>query len=107
MTVLLPDGRYRVQRRTRPSTDDAHGFPVSSALSGPGPARPGAARREADGTYTLRLDPTEWPVRTHDTVTAADGTTYVITTARVLTNPAASDADYVSATAALIPPDRI
>jgi hypothetical protein len=104
--VVLSDGVYRMRKRAHPFTEDAHGTPVAGVLGGAGPERPGARRLQPDGTYTLRLDPAEWQVRPGDVAQAPDGRSYVITgTPRLITNVAAGDVDFVSATAALDPPE--
>lgn len=106
MAVILSDGTYRVRHRPHPFTEDAHGLPVAASAPAPGPWRAGARSRQTDGSYHLRLDPAEWPVRPGDQVDGQDGATFILTGwPKKSFNPAGSDVDHVAATAALKPPE--
>jgi hypothetical protein len=106
VTVILADSTYRVRKRAHPFAEDAHGTPVAGVLGDPGPARPGAMVRQADGMYSGRLDPAEWPVRAGDVAVDAAGRTFVLTgVPRLHANTAAADVDYVGADATLDPPE--
>jgi hypothetical protein len=102
MAVILSDGMYQVAHRAHPGTKDAHGKPVPSAPGTLGTARPGASTEQADGSWTLRLDPAEYPLWAGDEVHGPGGQRWVVTgQPRYPSNPAASDVDYVAATAVL------
>lgn len=120
MSVLLPDGAYRVARRAYPWPQDAHGAPVPPEAGPYGPPRPGAAkeqprtetrlsRSQPEGTYRMRLDPAEWPVREGDRVTGPGGRTWTITSfPQLYTNPVLPYADYISAWGTMdLPPGSI
>lgn len=90
-----------VQERTE--ADDAHGYSAPTDvgdLRGPWPAR---ARRRADGTWSLALDPAAWPVKERDVVVQVlDGEPtrkWVVDTAERRSNNVAADADYVEVSA--------
>ena len=107
MAVLLTDGRYTLHRQPTPQTRDGHGLPVPGPAAPPAGPGDGASSRQADGAWTLRLDPALWPVSAGDTVTrAADGHRWVVTgTPRLHEVPGHPDVDYVAVTAVQDPPD--
>lgn len=106
MSVILSDGVYRVSHRGHPAGEDDNGTPIMAPAAAPGPPRAGARNEQPDGTFSLRLDPAEWPLRVGDRVTGPDGRVYVVYgNPRLHRNVAASDVDYVGAAAALEIPD--
>jgi hypothetical protein len=105
MAVLLPDRQLTVLVKAHPFTRDAHGYPIAPSehaeTRGPWP---GAAKEQPDASWTLRLDPRAWPVEPSDRVT--DGNrVWVVSSARLHTVPGHPDADYISVTATLEPPE--
>jgi hypothetical protein len=97
---------YRVRHRAHPYGEDDHGLPVAGAAPAPGPLRAGGAKRQPDGSFTLRLDPAEWKIRPGDQIDGPDGSVYIATGwPRRNLNSAAADVDHVWLTAALEPPE--
>lgn len=106
MTVVLSDGAYRVARRPHPWPRDDHGTPVPPALGAASSPLPGGAREQSDGTWSLRLDPSEWPLEDGDKVLGPAGRVWtVVGEPRRHLNWGANDVDYVSAQGALDPPE--
>ncbi|WP_431959444.1 hypothetical protein [Actinacidiphila sp. bgisy160] len=111
MAVLLPNRSLSVQRAgTHPWDRDAYGQPVppdpATVTAPAGPALPGAATEQPDGSWTLRLDPSQWPVRPGDRIT--DGTlTWVLSGAWLRAVPVDSGADYIQANGVLDPPKAV
>jgi hypothetical protein len=102
MTVVLSDGGYTVRKRPYPPPQDAHGTPAPGALAAAGASRAGGAVEQTDGTWRLRLDPAEWPVRPGDVVTGPESRVWtIIGNPRLHRNVAADDVDYISARASL------
>jgi hypothetical protein len=102
VAVVLTDGSYRVARRVHPATKDAHGTPVPGELGPFGPARAGASTEQPDGSWTLRLDPAEWPVWAGDEVEGPGSARWSVTgKPRLNSNPEAGDVDYVAVSATL------
>jgi hypothetical protein len=106
VVVLLPDGAYRVGKPGRPHLRDAHGSPV--------PTEPvwtayvaGASARQADGSWSLRLGVSVWPVAAGDLIEReADGGQWSVTgTPRRHQVPGAPDVDHVTVVAVQVPPD--
>lgn len=107
MAVVLADGSYTVRKRPHEWTRDAHGTPVPTA---PGTALgpyPGAVAEQPDGTWSLRLDPAAWRLRAGDLVDGPAGRTWLVESALLRTNQAASDVDYVAVVGSLQPPERV
>lgn len=107
MAVLLADGLYQVSRQAHPLERDAHGTPVPGPGGPPTPLVPGAATRQLDGSWTMRLDSAVWPVAAGDVVERpADSGRWTVTgTPRNVKVPGAPDVDHVALTAAQDPPD--
>jgi hypothetical protein len=102
MAVVLANGRYRVAKRAYPPPQDDHGTPVPGTPGAGGALRDGAAHESPDGSWSLRIDPAEWPVRAGDRFIGPGGTTWtVVGNPRLHRNPAAGDVDYISATGSL------
>jgi hypothetical protein len=105
MVVVLADGRYRVLRLPHPQPRDGHGLPV------PGGGTwtefvDGAAGQQPDGSWSLRLDPSVWPVHAGDTVEREDGSRWVVYgEPRLSAVPDHPDVDHVRVTARQDPPD--
>jgi hypothetical protein len=105
MAVMLPDGSYQVQRRAHPWPRDDHGQPVPPALGAAGTARLGGANEQIDGTWSIRLDPAEWPLYDGDKILGPSGRIWTVTdTPQLNRNRAANDVDYIAVHAALDPP---
>lgn len=104
MVVILADGAYRVAKRSHPWALDQHGVSAPAALGAYGAARAGAAHAQPGQDWKLRLDPAEWPVRAGDRVTDGARTWTVTGTPTRIAHPADGAVDYVSAFAALDPP---
>lgn len=112
MPVLLPNTRLSVRKVARPLGRDPHGKPLgkSTAQVEPSPPKPGAVTVPFDGEFsenqwTLRLDPSEWPIGEGDLVDDLDNDrTLVIRYARLHAVPGFGYADYIRATADLDPP---
>lgn len=105
MAVVLADRALTVTVRAHPWQRDSRGVPVplpTDAQETRGPW-PGAAKEQADGTWTLRVDPRAWPMRPGDKITDGVGT-WVTTTARLHQLPGFSSVDYIAVTATLEPP---
>lgn len=107
MAVLLPDRQLTAYVLAHPWSRDAHGVPVAPPPSARPAARgtwPGAAAEQADGSWTLRVDPAAWPLKPGDVL--GDGTrTWTVSTALLKKVPRHSDADYIAVAAALNPPE--
>lgn len=100
MAVVLSDGSYRVAHRVHPGARDAHGTPLPAVPGTLGPPRAGAAVEQPDGSYTLRLDPAEWPMWAGDEVEGPAGLRWCVTgQPRLHFNSEASDVDYVGVSA--------
>lgn len=80
MAVILPNAQVRAHVLPHPWPRDARGVPVPPALADAdvrGPL-PGGIVLEQDGNYTIRLDPTFWPVRAGDKVTDETGRSWTL-----------------------------
>jgi len=107
VAVLLADGLYLLLQEVHPQPRDAHGTPMPGPPPTPvGPAD-GAATRQVDGSWSLRLDPALWPVAAGDVITrVADDRRWVVTGTPLRHQVAGhSDVDYVAVTAVQDPPD--
>lgn len=105
MAVILANCALGVRKRAHSFARDAHGSPVAPAQPSPVSALlPGSAIETGENnTWSLRVDPSLWPVYEGDEVT--DGTrTWVVVTARLHSIVGYSDVDYVSVTGTLTPP---
>jgi hypothetical protein len=104
MAVILSDGNYGVQKRTHPFLRDAEGMPVPAEpgeVQGPWP---GGSRREADGTYSIRLDPRCCPLYEGDLVTGPAGEVWLVEgLPQLRTNVASADLDHVALTGSIQP----
>ncbi|WP_431976082.1 hypothetical protein [Micromonospora haikouensis] len=107
MAVLLADGQYLLLRQPKPQVRDAHGTPIPGATAPPAGPADGAAARQADGSWTLRLDPKLWPVAAGDALLRpADGRRWVVTgTPQLHQVPRHPDVDHVAVRAMQDPPD--
>lgn len=87
-------------RRRVDATRNAHGERVAAGW-GPvvGPA-PGRTRQNADASWGLGLDPDLWPIRQGDLVIGADGGSWLVTSANLITNNVDSQVDWVRVIAA-------
>ncbi|MFI5859372.1 hypothetical protein [Streptomyces parvulus] len=107
MAVLLPNRQLTAYVLAHPWGRDARGVPVPpppGALPEPGEPRPGAANEQADGSWTLRVDPAEWPLEPGDVL--GDGTlTWTVVTALLKSVPGHGAADYIAVVATLNPPE--
>ncbi|RLU86264.1 hypothetical protein CTZ27_25130 [Streptomyces griseocarneus] len=109
MPVLLPDRDLTAYVLAHPWTRDAHGTPVPP----PPDTRPaptgtwaGAAAEQMDGTWTLRVDPRSWPLKSGDLL--SDGTrTWTVDSALLKKVPGCGAADYIAVTAVLNPPEAL
>ncbi|MGA5822240.1 hypothetical protein ACPC54_30775 [Kitasatospora sp. NPDC094028] len=106
MAVILANRRFTAYVAEHPWERDAHGLPVPprpGTAAASGPALPGAAVMQADGSWSLRADPRHWPLRPGDRL--VDGAeSWTITTARLCAVAVDGAADYIAVTAALDPP---
>lgn len=101
MVVLLPNTRLGLRRRADAEARNSHGERVPAgwgALIG-GDLLDGRAKELADGTWSLALDPSLHPVREGDMVLSADGVSWIITVATLLTNNASPKIDWIRASA--------
>jgi len=106
MAVILADGTYQVARRAHPwATMDDHGIAVPAALGAYGTARAGAVTAQADRSWRVRLDPAEWPLEAGDRITDGERTWTITGEPRRIRHPVDDEVDYVTATAALDPPE--
>lgn len=104
MAVLLPN-RWLGVRRALPEAVDAHGDRSGRSwgtIVGPWPGRAeeGADVAEMDATggrtWVLAVDPAAWPVYQGDLIVEpSSGASWLVLTADLLTNNAASDIDYI------------
>lgn len=108
MTVVLTSGNYGIRKRTHPFSRDAHGTPVPPGLGSVVGPWPGDANRQADGSYSIRLDPRLWPVKAGDVVTGPNSEVWLVVGQPLLfRNNASPDVDYVGVTGTLEPPEVI
>jgi hypothetical protein len=107
MAVLLPNRHLTAYVMAHPWGRDAHGVPVPpppDARPRPREPRPGAATEQVDGSWTLRVDPADWPLKAGDVL--SDGTlTWTVVTALLKSVPGHSAADYIAVVATLNPPE--
>jgi hypothetical protein len=104
MSVILSDGLYTVRKRAHPYQRDDHGLPVPPELSDPLGPLPGCATEQQDGSWSLRLDPTAWPMREDDQITGPNGTVWMVRGQPVLyVNNANPALNYVSIQAVFEP----
>lgn len=94
MTVLLADRRLSVRRQLF-AESDGHGGPVPDGWGSASPSRPGRAIEGPDvafgesggRTWTIAVDPANWPVYQGDLVVDADsGEEWLVTSADLMTN---------------------
>ncbi|MEU5181147.1 hypothetical protein AB0G49_13955 [Streptomyces longwoodensis] len=107
MAVLLPDRSITAYVLDHPWERDAHGVPVPPAPGTRPPARgtwPGAATEQADGSWTLRVDPAAWRLRDGDVLTDGERE-WTVVAALLKTVPGHPAADYIAVTATLNPPE--
>ncbi|MEW1677830.1 hypothetical protein AB0O47_32030 [Streptomyces noursei] len=107
MAVLLADRALTAFVLSHPWERDALGTPVPpppDQRPAPRGTWPGAATKQVDDSWTLRVDPAAWPLNPGDILT--DGTrTWTIVTALLKRVPQYGAADYIAVTATLNPPD--
>jgi hypothetical protein len=107
MAVVLPDRDLTVYVLDHPWGRDAHGVPVPpppDARPTPRGTWPGAAIKQADGSWTLRVDPSAGYMQPGDMV--GDGTRmWTVVTALPRGVPGHGAADYIAVTATLNPPE--
>ncbi|MEU3499245.1 hypothetical protein ABZ726_00205 [Streptomyces hundungensis] len=107
MAVVLADRTLTAYVLAHPWTRDALGTPVPpppGARPAPRGSWPGAATQQADGSWTLRVDPAAWPMKPGDIL--GDGVrTWTVTTALLKSVPGYGAADYIAVTATLNPPE--
>jgi hypothetical protein len=108
MAVVLSNALLTVYALPHPWGRDANGVPVPpnpNARPEPRGTWPGSVLEQADGSWTVRLDPQAWPVKEGDTITDETGRAWTLTSTRNHRVPGCPDADYVQATATLNPPE--
>ncbi|MBV1940762.1 hypothetical protein KUF83_29965 [Streptomyces sp. BV286] len=107
MTVLLPDRQLTAYVLAHPWGRDAHGVPVPpppDVRPEPREPKPGAATEQVDGLWTLRVDPTDWPLEAGDEL--SDGTlTWTVVSALLKRVPGYGAADYIAVVGNLNPPE--
>ncbi|MFD9248385.1 hypothetical protein [Streptomyces bottropensis] len=107
MAVLLPDRQLTAYVLAHPWGRDVRGVavpPPPDARPEPREPKPGAANEQADGSWTLRVDPADWPLEPGDVL--GDGTrTWTIVTALLKRVPGHGAADYIAVVATLNPPE--
>ncbi|MFJ3793567.1 hypothetical protein [Kitasatospora sp. NPDC090091] len=106
MAVILPNRRFTAHVAPHPWARDAHGLPVPpppGSVSATGAVLPGAAVQQTDGSWSLRADPQQWPLRPGDRLVDGDES-WTVTSARLCAVPVDGAADYIAVTATLDPP---
>lgn len=92
--MLLANTRLAVRRRVE-AARDPHGQARPAGWGEVNGPHPGRTKENADGTWSLGLDTALWPVRVGDLVIAADGGSWLVTSAALLRNHADPAADWV------------
>lgn len=110
MAVILPNAQLTVRKRAHQFARDAHGLPVAdTATLDPEGPNPGAVVEPDDTTpaqspYRLRVDPSHHELRPDDEIDDAQGRTFIVRTARLVTVPGNDAVDFIRVTADLDPP---
>ncbi|MFF9192665.1 hypothetical protein [Streptomyces rochei] len=107
MAVVLPDRELTVHVLAHPWARDPLGTPVPpppDARPQPRGTWPGAATKQIDGSWTLRVDPAAWPLKQGDVL--SDGAlTWTVVTALLKQVPGYGAADYIAVVASENPPE--
>lgn len=107
MAVMLPDRMLTVTVRAHPEKRDARGTPMATAQDAEDVRGPylGAAFRQLDGSWKLRVDPRCWPMRMGDKITDDQGNTwYAAHEPQYRKHPVDDVCDCINVTGTLDPP---
>ncbi|MFJ5121963.1 hypothetical protein [Kitasatospora sp. NPDC088548] len=109
MAVILANRQFTAHVSPHPWPRDAHGTPIApapgSVPAGNSRPLPGSAIKQQDGTWSLRVDPTLWPLRVGDRIVATTNESWTVDTARLCAVAGHTAADYIAVTATLDPPE--
>lgn len=95
MSVLLANDRLGLRRRIDEVTLNAHGERVVAGWGALVGVHEGRTKERSDGTWSLGLDPSLWPVRVGDLVVSMSGGAWLVQTCDLVTNNADSAVDWV------------
>jgi hypothetical protein len=98
VTVLMPNARLTVRRRTQ-GTRDAYGQRVNAGWGPLGAFHDGRTNETADATWNLGIDPALWPIRRDDLIISESGGSWLVQTADLIRNNLDSYVDWVRVTA--------
>lgn len=94
MAVLMTNASLGVRRR-QDGGRDAHGARLPADWDAVGPLLPGRVREAADGSWSLGVDPSLWPVRQGDLIRDDAGNEWLVDAANVIRNNVDPSVDWV------------